>query len=148
VIFTVVALARNQPIGRNGLFILSLLSLLAFREEINFVAGVTPKLESNKQIGELAKQTQPQLAQPLNRIAIDVSRNGLLMSSAGGLQTINGYGFPLRSFSQTVQAMMDRPYRPTTGFAVSYKSMGTAFSLIVLKKPLELSGRATTQRDS
>ncbi|MDG1442531.1 MAG: hypothetical protein P8R02_07605 [Pseudomonadales bacterium] len=116
VIFTVVALARNQPIGRNGLFILSLLSLLAFSEEINFVAGVTPKLESNKQIGELAKQTQPQLAQPLNRIAIDVSRNGLLMSSAGGLQTINGYGFPLRSFSQTVHAMMDRPYRPTTGF--------------------------------
>lgn len=116
VVFSLFALARNLPIGRNGLFILSLLCLLAFREEINFVTGIEPNLNSNKQVGELAKQTQTQLGQPLNRIAINVSRNGLLLSSVGELQTINGYGFPLRSFSETVQVMMNLPYRPTTAF--------------------------------
>lgn len=116
IVISLFTLARNQPTGRNGLFIVSLLSLLAFREEINFLTGITPNLIVNAQIGNISKQAETQLSEPLNRIAINVSRNGLLLSSVGELQTVNGYGFPLRSFSETVQAMIKKPYSATTSY--------------------------------
>ncbi|HIL98494.1 MAG TPA: hypothetical protein EYG51_21685 [Pseudomonadales bacterium] len=96
-----------------GLLLIGLMSLLAFKSINQLEKSFDRVIDANRQLGETILRIHPELGQVLTRISIPTT--DLLLSSAGGLPSINGYGFPLKSFSVTTQSLMEQPFSATRG---------------------------------
>ena len=96
-----------------GLLLIGMMSLLAFKSINQLETSFDRVIDANQQLGETILRLHPELGQALTRTSIPTT--DLLLSSAGGLPSINGYGFPLRSFSFALQSLMGQPYSATRG---------------------------------
>jgi len=113
---TLIALIRMSKFSIVGITVICIASLMSFDQKVKFDSRVSTNLVANLRLGEIARELNPDLANPLTRVTSDTADSGLLLPSVARIQTISGYGFPNRYFSHWVQSLSGLEYQSGTTF--------------------------------
>jgi hypothetical protein len=117
-IVLITQVASRRWVGIAAMLFLGLMSVSFFHDRLLGFAPSSDLTSLPDSLGNLVRAKDPSLAQPLTRVNLTTSIDGLAVNTpfAAGLFSVDGYGFPSRRYVELISAVTDEKLSSTTNF--------------------------------